>query len=134
MLWIKALHIIAVVSWFAGLLYLPRLFAYHAECTDQPGRQRFTTMEQRLYKRIMGPSLVAVIVLGMAMLRWHRGGWIMPKLILVVGVVVFHVWCGRQIKRLAQGNGLTARTYRICNEIPTLLLVAITLLVVFKPF
>lgn len=135
MLWLKALHIIAVVSWFAGLLYLPRLFVYHAECEDQAGRQRFATMEQRLYKRIMGPAMVAVIVFGLTLLHWFKaGGWLVAKFVLVIGLIAFHVWCGRQIKRLAQGPALSAKTYRICNEIPILLLIAITLLVVLKPF
>lgn len=135
MLWIKALHIISVISWFAGLFYLPRLFVYHAECEDVAGRERFTLMEQRLYRTIMGPAMAASFLLGLSLLYWFRSGlWIAVKFTLVLCLIGFHIWCGKQIKRLAAGNGLTPQTYRICNEIPTVLLVLIVLLVVFKPF
>lgn len=132
---VKAFHIIAVVSWFAGLLYLPRLFVYHADCEDAPGRERFGVMEARLHRRIMGPAMAAAIGLGLALLAWFPvAGWVVAKLVLVGGLVAFHVWCGRQIKALAAGRGLTAKAYRLWNEVPTVLLVLIVLLVVLKPF
>lgn len=134
-LWVKAIHIIAVVSWFAGLLYLPRLFVYHAECGDEAGKARFSTMETRLYRRIMGPAMMVSVLVGLSLLYWiHTGAWIAVKLLLVMVLIGFHVWCGRQIKSLAAGGGHSAKTYRICNEIPTALLVLIVLLVVLKPF
>ena len=135
MLWIKALHIIAIVSWFAGLLYLPRLFVYHADSTDDVSKERFTLMEQRLYRRIMGPAMAVSVLLGLLLLGWFGlSGWLIAKLVLVAAVIVFHVWCGRQIKQLKIGNGLRPATYRMCNEIPTVLLIGIVLLVVLKPF
>lgn len=135
MLWVKSFHIIAVVSWFAGLLYLPRLFVYHAGCDDTAGQRRFEVMESRLYRRIMGPAMAASIILGLTLLRWFPvGGWIVAKSALVVALVAFHIWCGRQIKRFAAGRHHSPKAYRICNEIPTVLLVAIVLLVTFKPF
>ena len=137
MLWIKAIHIIATISWMAGLLYLPRLFVYHAECeeTDTVGKERFNVMERRLHGLIMGPAMAVSILLGLSMLYWIRSGaWIAVKFVLAMCLVAFHFWCGRQIKRLAAGRGLASRTYRICNEIPTVIMVAIVLLVVLKPF
>ena len=137
MLWVKALHIIAVISWMAGLLYLPRLFVYHAACDrdDASGRRRLEVMERRLYRAIMGPAMAAAVLLGLSLLYWHRvGGWIAAKFLLVVCLIAFHVWCGRQIKALGRGGGHSERAYRICNEVPTVLMVAIVLLVVLKPF
>lgn len=137
MLWIKALHIIATISWMAGLLYLPRLFVYHAQCeeSDTVGKERFTVMERRLYRLIMGPAMAASVLLGLSMLYWiNTGGWIAAKFLLVVLLIAFHVWCGRQIKRLEAGTGHSPRVYRISNEMPTLVMIAIVLLVVLKPF
>lgn len=130
----KSLHIIAVVSWFAGLLYLPRLFVYHAECEDEPGRQRFTLMQQRLYRRIMGPAMAASIIFGFLLMPGFGGGWLWTKLALVAGLVAFHISCGLYIRRLAAGRAPSARFFRIYNEIPTVILIAIVLLVVYKPF
>ena len=131
---LKSLHIIAVVSWFAGLLYLPRLFVYHAECTDQPGRQRFTIMQQRLYRRIMGPAMVASILFGFSIMPGFGGSWLWIKLGLVGLLVAFHISCGSYIKKLAAGNNHpSGKFFRFYNEIPTLILIAIVLLVVYKP-
>lgn len=137
MLLAKALHIIAVISWMAGLLYLPRLFVYHAECgeDDKVGRERFTVMERRLYKTIMGPAMAVSVLLGFGLLYWYKvGGWIVAKIVLVFLLIAFHVWCGRQIKRLEAGEGRTARAYRMWNEAPAVVMAAIVLLVVLKPF
>ncbi len=130
---LKSLHIIAVVSWFAGLLYLPRLFVYHAECEDEPGRKRFETMEQRLYKRIMGPAMAATVILGLLLMPGHAGLWLWMKLTLVVVLVAYHISCGRFIKKLAAGTAPSARFFRFYNEVPSLLLIAIVMLVVLKP-
>ena len=132
-LWVKAAHIVAVVAWFAGLLYLPRLFVYHAQCDDLLGQQRFGVMEQRLYRRIMGPALIATLVLGLVMMAPLYGAWLIPKLVLVALVVAFHISCGRHIKKLAANAGFSAKFYRYYNEIPIVLLIAIVLLVVLKP-
>lgn len=134
---LKSLHLIAVIAWLAGLLYLPRLFVYHAECPadDARGRERFNLMETRLYRRIMGPAMMAAVLLGLALLGWFSGGlWIVVKIALVVVLIAYHVWCGRQIKRLAAGGGLSGKGYRWLNEVPAGLLVVIVLLAVFKPF
>ena len=136
-LWLKALHIIATISWMAGLLYLPRLFVYHAECDDDDsvGKKRFTAMERRLYRIIMGPAMAASVLLGLSLLFFFSvGGWIVAKFVLVMFLVAYHIWCGRQIKRLEKGEGHNPRAYRISNEVPTLLMIAIVLLVVLKPF
>ena len=131
---LKSLHIIAVVSWFAGLLYLPRLFVYHAECEDEPGRKRFTVMQRRLYRRIMGPAMAASILFGFAIMPGFGGGWLWTKLALVALLVGFHISCGVYIRKLEAGSAPATRFFRIYNEIPTLILIAIVLLVVYKPF
>ena len=134
-LWIKAFHIIAVVAWFAGLFYLPRLFCYHAECEDEAGKKRFEIMERRLYKIIMNPAMMVAVLLGLSLLHWfNSGGWIAAKLILVMVLIGFHIWCKKQITRLANNEGHSVRTYKIANEVPTVLLILIVILVVVKPF
>lgn len=146
MLVIKALHVIAVVAWFAGLLYLPRLLAYHAECADVAGRVRFAVMERRLYWRIMLPAMVAALFFGLMLLGFGvSGGWIAAKLALVALLVGFHlslgVFMGRfaAAEEVAAGGGTFAaprsgRFFRIYNEAPAVLLVAIVVLAVVKPF
>ena len=135
MLWIKSFHLIAVISWFAGLLYLPRLFVYHAECDDGDSRARFGVMESRLYWRIMTPAMVFALLFGMMLLGYgHRGGWIGAKLGLVALLLVFHASCFVYMRRLRNGVAPGGRFFRVYNEIPTLLLVLIVLLVVVKPF
>ena len=136
-LWLKALHIIAVVAWMAGLLYLPRLFVYHAACEDAPGRARFCLMESRLYRRIMGPAMAAAVVLGFAVMGVGRfsGAWLWSKIALAALLVAFHVWCGRCVRQFARDqNPHSEKTFRIANEIPAVLLIAVVILVVVKPF
>jgi putative membrane protein len=137
MLWIKSLHIIFVVSWFAGLFYLPRLFVYHASATDALSLDRFKIMERRLYRGIMMPAMVLTLASGLWL--WlgfgFRGGWIHAKVFLVVLLVAYHFWLRRMLGDFARdANTRSERFYRLVNELPTVLLIAIVILVVVKPF
>lgn len=141
MLWLKALHIIAMVAWFAGLFYLPRLFVYHVDCTDEAGRQRFGIMERRLYRAIMTPAAWVTVLAGLGLLAgyaWElygRAGWLHAKLTLVAALVIYHWLCGRYRVALRDGhNRRSARFFRFFNEIPTLILIATVCLTVVKPF
>ena len=137
--WLKALHIIAVISWMAGLLYLPRLFVYH--CAAEPGSvqaETFKVMEHRLLRFIMNPAMIVVWITG-PVLAWQMGVmhdvWFALKFLLVCVLTVFHHALGRWRKDFATGNNRhDARYYRIANEVPTLLMIAIVVLVVVKPF
>ena len=132
---IKSLHIIAVISWFAGLLYLPRLFVYHADCADTAGRERFVVMEKRLYWYIMLPAMLATLLLGLTLVGYGiSGGWIAVKLMLVFCLLVFHISLLFFMKKLSSGRHPGARFFRWYNEIPTLLLIGIVFLTVLKPF
>lgn len=138
-LWIKALHIVAVVCWFAGLFYLPRLFVYHAMSSDEPSRERFCTMERKLYRGIMQPSLFLTVFLGFWLLylnpAWLDMGWMHVKLALVALLIGYHFLCGKQLRRFARGQNARSHVfYRWFNEIPVFFLVAIVLLVVLKAF
>lgn len=138
-LWLKAFHIIAVITWFAALFYLPRLFVYHAMAEDTISQERFKIMERKLYRGIMTPSAVVTVTLGIAMLvvnpAWLSMGWMHAKLFLVVLLLGYHHACGRLLKRFAaDDNRHSHRWYRWFNEAPTLVLVGIVLLVVIKPF
>ncbi len=138
-LWIKAFHIISIVCWFAGLFYLPRLFVYHASSEDEVGKQRFMVMERRLYRGIMGPSMVATLVFGAWLVYLIPGyltqGWLHAKLALVVLLIGYHHMCGAQVKRFARGENTRSHVfYRWFNEVPVLFLLAIVILVVVKPF
>ena len=138
-LWIKALHIISMVCWFAGLFYLPRLFVYHASSEDEPSKQRFMVMERKLYRGIMGPSMIATLVFGAWLVYLIPGyltqGWLHAKLTLVVLLIGYHHMCGAQVKRFARGENTRSHVfYRWFNEVPVLFLLAIVILVVVKPF
>ena len=138
---IKALHIITVVAWMAGLLYLPRLFVYHADApAGSPMAETFKVMERRLLRGIMNPAMIAVYVFGLMLLSipgvvdWHAG-WIYAKLVLAAALTVFHHQLGLWRKEFAADrNRRPARFYRMVNELPTLALIAIVILVVVKPF
>ncbi len=140
MLWLKAFHIIAVICWFAGIFYLPRLFVYHAMAEDQAGRERFKIRERKLYRVIMNPSMIATVVLGVWMLamRWDyykTQGWMHAKLALVVLLIGYHHVCLAYLKKFAaDANTKSHKFYRVFNEIPVLLLIAIVILVVVRPF
>lgn len=137
MLWVKSLHIIFVVSWFAGLFYLPRLFVYHAQATDGASNERFKVMERKLYRGIMTPAMVLTLASGIWLWLGYgfRGGWLEAKLALVVALVAYHFWMDALRRRFAaDANRASHVFYRWVNEAPTLLLVAIVILVVVKPF
>jgi putative membrane protein len=138
MLWIKSLHIVFMVSWFAGLFYLPRLFVYHTLTTDTPGIERFKVMERKLYYGIMAPSAVLTIVFGAWLWLGYgiSGGWLYAKLALVAILVAHHLWLGKLMRDFAQDRNTHRDVfYRWINEIPALpILVGVVLLVVFKPF
>ena len=141
--WTKALHIVSMVAWMAGLFYLPRLFVYHAE-RAAPGSEldaTFTVMERRLLKAIMEPAMAATWIFGLMLLAtpglvaWGVDGWIWVKLAAVLGLSWFHGWLAARQRDFAAGrNRVSGRTYRIMNEIPTLALLVIVVMVVVRPF
>ncbi|HEY7890564.1 MAG TPA: CopD family protein [Steroidobacteraceae bacterium] len=137
MLWLKAFHIVFVVTWFAGLFYLPRLFVYHSAATDAIGRERFVVMERRLFK-LMTVGGVLTIAFGISMIAAAPGylsfSWLRVKLALVAGLIVYHCWCYRLICDLRDGRDRRSqRWYRLFNEVPGLFLIAIVVLAVVKP-
>ena len=137
MLWIKSLHIIFVVAWFAGFFYLPRLFVYHALSTDAVSNERFKVMERKLYRGIMTPCMVLTLVFGTWMWLGYgfAGNWLHAKLFLVLLLVGYHFWLGRCVRDFAAGANRHSHTfYRWMNEVPLLFLAAIVILVVVKPF
>ncbi|HVZ50450.1 MAG TPA: protoporphyrinogen oxidase HemJ, partial [Pseudolabrys sp.] len=138
-LWLKALHIIAVISWMAGMLYLPRLFVYHAAA--EPGSaqsETFKVMERRLYRFIMTPAMIVTWLAGLVLVLeggWLAAGWFHLKLVLVIAMTVLHGLLGHWGNDFAfDRNPRSQKFYRIANEIPTLLLIVIVVLVVVKPF
>ena len=136
MLWIKALHIIFVTSWFAGLFYLPRLFVNHAMETNEAALARLTLMEHKLY-RFMLP--LAVLALAFGLWLWLvydiTGGWLHAKLGLVAGLVAYHLYCGKLMRDFKAGNNTRSHVwYRWFNEIPVIVLFMVVILVVVKPF
>ena len=138
MLWIKALHIIFMVTWFAGLFYLPRLFVYHATAEDRAGIERFKVMERKLYWGIMSPGALLTLAFGLWLwLGWFRdaGGWVHAKLILALLLAAYHLWCGKLLADFKHDrNTKTHLWLRWFNEFPVLILFAAVLLVVLKPF
>ncbi len=140
MLWVKALHLIAMVCWFAGIFYLPRLFVYHAACEDEPGRERFKIMERKLYRGITTPSMVATLVFGLWLISYNptgylSQGWIHAKLLLVGLLVVYHVYCGHLVKVFRDDDNTRSHVfYRWFNELPVFILVAVIILATVRPF
>ena len=140
-LWVKAFHIIAVIAWMAGMLYLPRLFVYHCETTPGSAEsERFKVMERRLFKAIINPAMIAVWVLGLTLSflpitdAWHHG-WFVTKFVLVLAMSGVHGIFRGWLRAFANdANTRPARFYRIWNEVPTVLLIAIVVLAVVKPF
>jgi protoporphyrinogen IX oxidase len=137
MLWLKALHVVFVVTWFAGLFYLPRLFVYHVATIDAPGLARFIVMERRLFFIMTLGALLAVLF-GIAMILAAPGylamGWLRAKMLLVAVLVGYHAWCYQLMLALRAGaRGHSQRWYRLFNEVPGLLLLAIVILAVVKP-
>ena len=138
-LWLKAAHVLAIISWMVGLLYLPRLFVYHVEAgTGSRQALTFETMERRLMRGIMLPAMIVVWVTGLWLAiqgGWFRAGWLHGKLLLVVILSGFHGYVSAERKRLAAGTSKrSSRDFRILNEVPTLLMIGIVVLVVLKPF
>jgi len=142
--WIKAFHVIAIIAWMAGMLYLPRLFVYH--CAAQNGSiqsETFKVMERRLLRAIINPAMVATWLLGLwlawlgpdSRYGWFASGWLQAKIVLVFVMSAVHGMLARWVKDFAADrNRHSQRFYRIINEIPTILMIAIVLLVVLKPF
>ena len=141
MLWLKALHLIAMVCWFAGLFYLPRLYVYHAMSEDSISDERFKIMERKLLFGIMTPSMITTFVFGIWLLvagawaMYSSAGWLHVKLLLLLCLVIYHYFCWQWFKdfRVNQ-NKHNHVFYRWMNEIPVLFLVAIIILAVVKPF
>ncbi len=136
MLWIKAFHIVFVVSWFAGLFYLPRIFVNHAMATEPAEIERLKLMEYKLY-RFMAPLAVLALALGLWLWLGYGfgGGWMHAKLALVVLLIGYHLYCGHLVRVFAADrNTHSDRFYRVFNELPVLVLMAVTILVVVKPF
>jgi putative membrane protein len=137
--WLKALHVIAIVAWMAGMLYLPRLFVYHAEAPKGSIQsETFKIMERRLFKAIITPAMIATWVLGLILVvqgGWWRAGWLHGKVVLVLALSGLQGVYARRMKEFAADrNTRPARYYRILNEVPTLLMVGIVILVIVKPF
>lgn len=140
MLWVKAFHIMAVVTWFAGIFYLPRLFVYHAASEDQISRDRFKIMERKLYRGIMWPSMVVVIALGFWLISFNpdyylSSGWMHAKLFLVTLLVAYHLYCGKLIQVFKNDDNQRSHVwFRWFNEAPVFILIAVVILVVVRPF
>ncbi len=138
--WIKAWHVIFMVTWFAGLFYLPRLFVYHAACDDAPGHERFKVMERKLFI-IMTIGAIGTAIFGVWMLigyaweAFRASGWLHVKMALVVGLIAYHIYCWKLVRDFKMDRNAHGHVfYRWVNEVPALLLVAVILLVVVKPF
>lgn len=137
--WIKALHIISVTAWMAGMLYLPRLFVYHAEAlAGSPQSETFKVMERRLLKAIMTPAMIATWILGLWLAiegGWFKTGWLHGKLALVIALSGVHGYLAATVRRFASdANTKNSRFYRVLNEVPTVIMIGIVILVVVKPF
>lgn len=137
--WLKVLHVVAVISWMVGLFYLPRLFVYHADAEHggEPAAT-FVVMEERLVKVIMNPAMMVSWVVGL-WLAWSgfgfMGAWLWIKIAAVVGLTVFHVFLSRSARNFVAGeNTMTARQWRMANEIPTVLMILVVIMVIIKPF
>ncbi|MDH3979381.1 MAG: CopD family protein [Gammaproteobacteria bacterium] len=140
MIWVKGLHVIFMVTWFAGLFYLPRLFVYHADVQDAVSHDRFLVMERKLFA-IMTIGAVLTAIFGLWLLvdyawaAWSGSGWLHTKLGLVAGLVIYHLYCLKIMREFRAGTARHSHVfYRWINEIPALLLIAIVLLAVVKPF
>ncbi len=135
MLLYKTLHIIFMVTWFAGLFYLPRLYVYHAQAEDQISKDRFKIMERKLFWGIMTPGAVLTILFGVLLIEYHgMSYWLKMKILLVFVLALYHVWCGVLLEKFkTDSNSHSHVWYRIFNEVPVIFLVLIVALVVYKP-
>jgi putative membrane protein len=140
MLWLKALHIISFVTWFAGLFYLPRLFVYHSMTSDAISSEQFKTMERKLYRGIMMPGMIMTIIFGgWLLLQYDRMFlsilWFQMKLALVATLIIYHFYCGHLIKVFKNDNNRYSHIfYRWLNEYPTIVLIAVVILAMVQPF
>lgn len=140
MAWIKALHLISLISWFAGIFYLPRLFVYHAMSSDQISHDRFVIMERKLFRGIMTPAAVVTVATGVWMISlipefYLQQGWLHAKLLLVALVIAYHISCGWFIRRFRDGRNTHGHVFfRFYNEAPVFALAGIVILAVVKPF
>lgn len=140
MLWVKSFHIIFMVTWFAGLFYLPRLFVYHSMATDDISNARFKIMERKLFHGIMTPGALLTVIFGIWLISYNPHGymqmqWLHMKLGLVLLLVLYHLYLGKLLYSFrADKNKHGDKFYRILNEIPVIFLIAIVILVVVKPF
>jgi putative membrane protein len=137
--WLLAFHIIAIIAWMAGMLYLPRLFVYH--CDAEPGSRQsetFKVMERRLLRAIINPAMVISWALGLWLAwsgAWYASGWLQAKVVLVLMMSGLHGFLARWVREFAADqNRRSARFYRLINEVPTVLLIGIVILAVVKPF
>lgn len=138
-LWLKFIHILAIISWMAGLLYLPRLFVYHCEAEiGSRQSETFKVMERRLMNAITTPAMIVSVITGLwmgFMAGWWSSGWLHAKTLLVVFLLASHVYLMRVVKTFARdANTRSHRWYRVINEVPTLLMIGIVFFVVMKPF
>jgi putative membrane protein len=140
-MWLKALHLIFMVTWFAGLFYLPRLFVYHAMSDDPISNQRFKVMERKLYYGIMTPGMVLTLMFGVWMLidyawaLYHSSGWLHAKLGLLLILIIYHIYCGYCVRDFGHDRNQRSHVYyRWLNEIPVLFLFGIIILATLKPF
>lgn len=136
-LWVKTLHVISIITWMAGLFYLPRLFVYHAqEEVGSPASEKFKVMERRLLKAIMNPSLVVAVGTGVLLMwPWISQGWFHVKFLMVVGLVVMHMFYARWRRAFEEDRNTHSHVfYRYMNEVPTLLMLVIIPMVIIKPF
>jgi len=141
MLWVKAVHVMFMVAWFAGLFYLPRLFVYHAMSDDKISHDRFKIMERKLFYGIMTPAAVITTVLGLWMLweyawtAYSSMGWLHLKLTLAIILIIYHIYCGKLVSDFKHDkNRFSHVFYRWFNEFPVLVLVGIIIAVIVKPF
>lgn len=138
--WLKAFHIISAITWFAAIFYLPRLFVYHAMAEDTISRERFQVMERKLYRGIMTPSMIVTLIMGIWMLAlnwpaYSQMGWVHTKLALIVLLIGYHHVCLAYLKGFArEENRHGHKFYRVFNELPVLLLIAIVIMAVIRPF
>ena len=136
MLWYKTLHIAFMVTWFAGLFYLPRLFVYHAMSNDKISHDRFVIMERKLFWGIMTPGAILTVIFGVLLLQYHEILlWLEIKIYLVILLILYHVWCGKIMYDFKNERNLHSHVrLRVFNEVPVLGLFIIIYLVIFKPF
>ncbi|PWC63679.1 hypothetical protein TSH7_12775 [Azospirillum sp. TSH7] len=138
--WIKALHVISIIAWMAGLLYLPRLFVYHCQVSaGSEASETFKVMERRLLRVIMNPAMIASYVFGITMIvltpEWMKQGWLHAKILFVLLLTVSHMMMARWRRDFAEDrNTRPQRFFRIANEVPTLLMIGIVIFVIVKPF